>query len=421
VTSIPLDELTGVDRADVYKAGRLAGSLQRRDDGVIFTYSEEYVAIGGPSIATTLPTSESEHRTSRAGAVPPFFAGLLPEGRRLSGLRRAVKTSLDDELSLLLAIGNDAVGDVQVVPHGIEPADVAPLVTVQRQWSEVRFADLLADSSTIDPVGIAGVQDKASARMISVPVARAGQRFILKIDPPEYPHVVINEAFFLTAARAAGLTCCDAEVVHDADGRPGLLVHRFDRVPTADGRTIALACEDACQVLGVWPEAKYRLTAAEIVTGLSNACPAQLVARRNVFEQLVFAWLCGNGDTHAKNLSILAGLDGEWTISPAYDLVSTVIYGDRAFAVSVEGKRSGLSRQRFLSFAATIGLPERAATTALDGLVERTAHLATSVKSHDWPYDQSSVSRWVKELKFRHRQLARLTYSASGHRSSLLC
>jgi serine/threonine-protein kinase HipA len=77
VTSIPLDELTGVDRADVYKAGRLAGSLQRRDDGAIFTYSEEYIANGGRAIATTLPTAEREQRTSRAGAVPPFFAGLL--------------------------------------------------------------------------------------------------------------------------------------------------------------------------------------------------------------------------------------------------------------------------------------------------------------------------------------------------------
>ena len=43
---------------------------------------------------------------------------LLPEGRRLGALRRAVKTSADDELSLLLAVGADAIGDVQVVPSG---------------------------------------------------------------------------------------------------------------------------------------------------------------------------------------------------------------------------------------------------------------------------------------------------------------
>lgn len=34
--------------------------------------------------------------------MPSYFAGLLPEGRRLDVLRRAVKTSADDGLSLLL-------------------------------------------------------------------------------------------------------------------------------------------------------------------------------------------------------------------------------------------------------------------------------------------------------------------------------
>ena len=33
-----------------------------------------------------------------------LFAGLLPEGRRLGALRRAVKTSADDDLTLLLAV-----------------------------------------------------------------------------------------------------------------------------------------------------------------------------------------------------------------------------------------------------------------------------------------------------------------------------
>src|SRR5438552_2279477 len=53
-----------------------------------------------PAVATTLPvTPEPLVRTG--GAVPAYFAGLLPEGRRLGALRRAVKTSADDELSLL--------------------------------------------------------------------------------------------------------------------------------------------------------------------------------------------------------------------------------------------------------------------------------------------------------------------------------
>ncbi|CAN5416860.1 hypothetical protein BH23ACT9_BH23ACT9_20100 [soil metagenome] len=76
-------------------------TLNRTDAGVHFSYVDGY---DGPAVAATLPLS-SEPVLRPAGAVPPFFSGLLPEGRRLAALRRQVKTSADDELSLLVAVG----------------------------------------------------------------------------------------------------------------------------------------------------------------------------------------------------------------------------------------------------------------------------------------------------------------------------
>ena len=78
-----------------------------------------------PAIATTLPVTTTPV-TTLGGAVPAFFAGLLPEGRRLSALRQGVKTSADDELSLLLGVGGDTIGDVRVVPAGASPDLIHP-------------------------------------------------------------------------------------------------------------------------------------------------------------------------------------------------------------------------------------------------------------------------------------------------------
>lgn len=100
--------------AHVVKAGTPAATLTRADGEVEFSYLPEYLESGARAVATTLPLTEQPVRTS-AGAVPAFFSGLLPEGRRLTALRRSVKTSADDELSLLVAIGSDPVGDVQVL------------------------------------------------------------------------------------------------------------------------------------------------------------------------------------------------------------------------------------------------------------------------------------------------------------------
>jgi len=46
--------------------------------------------------------------------LPPFFAGLLPEGRRLNALISKIKTSKDDLFSLFAAVGIDCIGDIYV-------------------------------------------------------------------------------------------------------------------------------------------------------------------------------------------------------------------------------------------------------------------------------------------------------------------
>ncbi|MFI2559898.1 HipA N-terminal domain-containing protein [Nocardia farcinica] len=119
--------LRDVESADVYKCGRLAGTLRRDGDDVVFTYLEEYRADPEtPPIAFTLPKHSEAVRTT-GGSVPPFFAGLLPEGARLVAITALTRTSEDDHLSLLLAVGADTVGDVQVLPTGLSLTEPPPL------------------------------------------------------------------------------------------------------------------------------------------------------------------------------------------------------------------------------------------------------------------------------------------------------
>lgn len=128
------------------------------------------------------------------GALPAFFTGLLPEGRRLNALKEAVKTSADDEMSLLLGVGADVVGDVAVVPEGVTPSEVPARVQLPL-LATTTFSDLLIELGIrVQRAGLPGVQDKVSAAMINLPVARAGSRYLLKLNPPEFPHLVENEA-----------------------------------------------------------------------------------------------------------------------------------------------------------------------------------------------------------------------------------
>lgn len=402
--------------ADVYKAGVLAARLERHGGGTRFSYLPAYLAASRPAVASSLPLTV-EPVFSAAGAAPPYFTGLLPEGRRLNALRRSVKTSVDDELSLLIAAGANPVGDVQIVGHGekLDPDEHAVRLDPK---TPVDFDALLGDSGLIDPVALAGVQDKLSAGMISMPVARAGRRFILKLNAPEFPHVVENEFVMFRYAAKLRIPLSRVQLIRDVAGRPGLLVERFDRIPVAGGAPDAverLAVEDGAQVLGLYPADKYNVGYGQVCRALSAYCAAPLPALRNLAIQAAFAWLSGNGDLHAKNVSMVQQPSGEWSIAPVYDIPSTVVYGDKTLALTLDGKRTGISRKHFLAWANGLGLTERAAVQVLElGLkasgplladLEAGTAFASTRDDGGSPFAAMVTRAWVKELKHRRRLL----------------
>ncbi|WP_172803991.1 type II toxin-antitoxin system HipA family toxin [Auraticoccus monumenti] len=390
------------------KAGTVAASLSRTSDGVVFRYEPSYLAAGGPPVATTLPLTDEPVLTP-GRSVPPFFANLLPEGRRLTALRRHVKTSADDDMTLLLASGADPVGDVQVLPTGADAADADPTATAPAldpvdSWADLDFGDLLRRAGVGDPSSLAGVQDKASGRMLTLPLAWRDRTVLLKFEVPEHPHVVENEAWFLHRARRLRHPVVRAEVVHDRTGRPGLLVTRFDRRVGTDGTLTRLAVEDGAQLLGRYPADKYAVSTEEVAERLAAVCGAPLVALRQLLIQVVYAWLTGNGDLHAKNVSVLRA-DGEWRTAPVYDVPATVCYGDDTMALPVGGRLDGLSRRSFLELGSSVGLPARAVGSVLDHVLGVTAGMVEELAAGAVPLDQFRRTRLVRTLRHRRRSL----------------
>ncbi|MEV7635172.1 HipA domain-containing protein [Pseudarthrobacter enclensis] len=411
--------------ADIYKAGVLAARLERHDGGTRFSYLPAYLASGGPAVASSLPLT-AEPVLSGAGAAPPYFTGLLPEGRRLNALRRSIKTSADDDLSLLIAAGGNPVGDVQIVGHG-EPLDPDEHAVELDSRRPVDFDQLLGDPDLIDPVALAGVQDKLSAGMISVPVAGRGKRFILKLNAPEFPHVVENEFIMFRYAAKLRIPLSRVGLIRDVAGRPGLLVERFDRVPppqatpaAGPGDVLRLAVEDGAQVLGLYPADKYNVGYGQVCRALAEHCAAPLPALRNLALQGAFAWLTGNGDLHAKNVSKVQDPRTGWVIAPVYDIPSTVVYGDKTLALAVDGKRTGISRRHFLGWTTGLGLPERAAVNVLEQALKASGPLVADLEAGaafagvgpagrnddgGSPFPDMVTRAWVKELKHRRRLL----------------
>ena len=207
----------------------------------------------------------------------------------------------------------------------------------------------------------------------------------------------MNEDYFLRLARRLRIPVARAELIHDREGRAGLVVQRFDRV-LVDGEVRALAVEDARQLLGRYPADQYSLTSEQVSTAAATSCPARAVAARACLAQFVFAWLTGNGDMHAKNLSALQEADGEWRIVSAYDLPSTLPYGDRSMALSLDGRRQALTRKAFRSFGTGLGLPQRAVERTLDDVLRATDPLLDDLGGGALPLHRNATQDLVRQL-----------------------
>ena len=86
-----MTDLVRVERAVVLKKGRRAASLTRMRDRVRMTYDEEYLALGGPAVASTLPLSaepveanaaKDTSSTLRASTCAPFTKSAKPSSKR---------------------------------------------------------------------------------------------------------------------------------------------------------------------------------------------------------------------------------------------------------------------------------------------------------------------------------------------------
>ncbi len=394
-------DLRNITEADVYIGEQLAAHLRReRGDTITFDYIADErpteARIRDRSVSWSLLRSGDYPVVTTGGAVPPFFAGLLPEGVRLGVVTSSTKTSADDHLTLLLAIGADTVGNVRVVPAGAEPAQPLPMFEPERDTDFRAVFAKLTGSLAADPVGLAGVQPKVSAAMLSAPTQTRSGPAILKLNPVQYPRIVENEHFFMTMAAACGLRVAPTSLLQDAEGRSALLVNRFDRAGSK-----RIAQEDACQVAGIYPASKYRIKTETAITALAAACArgggSKPAATLELLKTVVFSWLIGNGDLHGKNLSIYS-VDGVWQPTPAYDLLCTQPYTRwrDPMALNLYGRANRLTRADFVTAGERLGLRARAITRMIEAIV---------LAAQDWPDRCGNIGFDDRQTKLLARML----------------
>ncbi|XUR38832.1 Type II toxin-antitoxin system HipA family toxin (plasmid) [Rhizobium leguminosarum bv. trifolii] len=355
-----------------------------------FSFDEAYRATGGfPVLSLSFRAATGGLRKDPkpiAGALPAFFANLLPEDKLREAMEKhhAGHVRAGNDFDLLAALGQDLPGAVRVVPSG---GTTAVIEDASRGKPKARFS-------------LAGVQMKLSVMKntgrgggLTLPMGDEQGHYIAKFPSTSFPGVSENEYANLALAAAIGMEVPERELVEKSDfeGIPEefdtlsdgkvLLVKRFDRGAGAE----RIHIEDFAQVFGIYPSRKYEAAAYHDIASALGVAISPTAALEFV-RRLAFTAITGNGDMHLKNWSLIYRGDKP-ELAPIYDVLSTVPYIPAdAMALSLGGERSfkALVAQRWKIFANRARLPEPAVLKAVIDVVER-------VNRHWWSLPERAV------------------------------
>ncbi|HBK05674.1 MAG TPA: kinase [Acetobacteraceae bacterium] len=372
-----------LDRLDVFLGDRLVGSISSLGgDRSVFSFDDSYADDPvRPALSLSFRNDRGELRRDQRSTqtrLAPFFSNLLPEGFLRTYLAERAGVNAGREFPLLWALGADLPGgiivraadgrvlpvsDEGVVPEGGEPALRFSLAGVQLKFSAIEGA----------------------TGGLTIPATGAGGSWIVKLPSARFAGVAENEFAMMTLAGMVGIEVPPIRLlnVEEIGGLPAgvgrlagkaYAVQRFDRVP-GGGR---VHMEDFAQVLGVYPEVKYRQASYRLLAKILWLETGE-AGLTEFIRRLVFSALIGNADMHLKNWSLLYRDGVTPTLSPAYDFVSTLAYipDDEAALTFARTKRwdgFGVDELRYL--AARAGVPE--------AIVVRTARETVEVFREVW-------------------------------------
>jgi len=212
-------------------------------------------------------------------------------------------------------------------------------------------------------IAITGVQPKLSLWLeeskqnISFTIVDNKSNYIIKLQSEVYQFLPENEDLCMHLASELKIQTAKHSLIKLSSGSLAYITQRFDRI-----KGKKLASEDLCQLSETLTEHKYRGSYEKTGKIIRKYSSQPGFDALNYFELVLFGFITGNADMHLKNFSMSENMHGNFTLSPAYDLLSTFLVIDNEneqLSLNINGKKNKVKLKDFDILAKNLLLNEK--------------------------------------------------------------
>ena len=224
-----------------------------------------------------------------------------------------------------------------------------------------------------------------------------GGKYILKPQTAQYPYLPEIEDLTMHLAQAVKIDVVPHALLRFDNGELCYLTKRIDR----DKRGGKIAMEDMCQLTEHLTERKYKGSYEQIAKAIRKYSAVPGLDLTKYWTIVLFSWIVGNSDMHLKNFSIYAPNGVDNVLSPAYDLVNTLLVipdDEEELALTLNGKKRKLTRQDFEQAMLSSGLNDKVVSNIFNKFLRLYTQWETIIRSSFLPeYMQTAYWQLIEK------------------------